>query len=156
MLQRIQSLYLTAATILLVLLFSMPIAEVSVPGNQFCLIRMAGVFRIVPGGTEQAGILWWPLLILLVVIIILLLAAVLLYRKRMVQIRLCTLVILLLAGMIGLAVYYILIAFKDIGASAHSFRISVVFPLIAMILTYLAFRAIRKDEELVRSVDRIR
>jgi hypothetical protein len=32
----------------------------------------------------------------------------------------------------------------------------VVFPVLAIILTYLAFRGIRKDEFLIRSIDRIR
>jgi hypothetical protein len=37
-----------------------------------------------------------------------------------------------------------------------SFNIAVVFPLIAIILDYLAIRNIGKDEALVRSIDRIR
>ena len=38
----------------------------------------------------------------------------------------------------------------------QGFRIAIIFPLVALILDYLALRAIFKDETLVRSLDRIR
>lgn len=156
MLQRIQSLYLVAAMTSVLLLFFMPAAEVPGLGNQLYLLRMSGIFRVVPGGSELMNYYWWPLLILLVIITVLFPAAILFYRKRMVQMRLCILVILLLAGLTGFMFYYISVAFRSIGAVEYSYKLTIVLPLIAIILTYLAFRAIRKDEELIRSIDRIR
>jgi len=41
------------------------------------------------------------------------------------------------------------------GATA-SFKIAVAFPLVAIILDYLAIRSIGKDEALIRSLNRIR
>ena len=37
-----------------------------------------------------------------------------------------------------------------------SYEITAIFPFVAAILTYLAIRAIGKDEALIRSMDRIR
>jgi hypothetical protein len=37
-----------------------------------------------------------------------------------------------------------------------SFKISILFPIVAIILDYLAIRGIGKDEALIRSIDRIR
>lgn len=58
-------------------------------------------------------------------------------------------------GYIGLNYYYIK-SFANQLNSVISYQIIVVFPLISAILTYLAIRAIGKDEALIRSLDRIR
>jgi len=53
-------------------------------------------------------------------------------------------------------IYYIIGAFRALHAAEHSYKLIIILPFIALILTGLAFRAIRRDEELIRSVDRIR
>lgn len=78
-----------------------------------------------------------------------------LYKNRSLQIKMSYLLLLLL--ILVYALYFIFnwkpqpIAefFRQIG---YSF----VFPLIAIVLVYLAIRGIRKDEKLIRSLDRLR
>lgn len=67
--------------------------------------------------------------------------------------RLVAFTIILLLGLFGLFFYFTYAAFED---ARVAFKIPVAFPLIAVILDYLAIRAIGKDEALVRSLDRIR
>ena len=38
----------------------------------------------------------------------------------------------------------------------HAFDISIIFPVVSIVFTFLAYRGIRKDELLVRSYERLR
>jgi len=60
---------------------------------------------------------------------------------------------LLLFGLFCLFFYFTYFSFS--GAKI-SFEIGIVLPLVAIVLDYLAIRAIDKDEALIRSIDRIR
>ena len=52
--------------------------------------------------------------------------------------------------------YYIIHVYKLVDADSMTTKILLLFPLIAIVLTWLAIRGIVKDEALVRSVDKIR
>jgi hypothetical protein len=83
------------------------------------------------------------------------------YKKRLLQIRLCAVeIVLLLGSLIFMGIYYYLSnrISSELGLQVHitSIRIAVIFPIVSLILTYMASRAIFKDEMLVRSLDRIR
>jgi hypothetical protein len=78
------------------------------------------------------------------------------YKNRKLQIRICVYAIILEFGQIGLMYYFWVVLFHKLGEAEYLFRIPVLFPVLAIILTYLAFRGIRKDEILIRSIDRIR
>jgi len=156
MLQRVQSLYLAIALIMVLLLAFMPVMEVMDSANQLLVMRMSGLYRIQTGGPESPVKIWWSLPILEGAILFICLAAIFLYRKRKVQMRLCILAILLLACLTGLIFYFILVVFRNVSMVEHSFKLTLVFPVMAIILNGLSFRAIRKDEELIKSIDRVR
>ncbi|MGM0408670.1 MAG: DUF4293 family protein, partial [Bacteroidota bacterium] len=61
----------------------------------------------------------------------------------------------LMIGYLGLNYYYIQSFVSQLNGIV-SYKITVIFPFVAAILTYLAIRAIGKDEALIRSMDRIR
>jgi protein-S-isoprenylcysteine O-methyltransferase Ste14 len=71
----------------------------------------------------------------------------------MAQIRILVFTFVLLLGLFGLFFFFSYTGFT--GAKA-AFKIPVVFPIVAIILDYLAIRAIGKDEALIRSLNRIR
>jgi uncharacterized membrane protein YhdT len=79
------------------------------------------------------------------------------YKKRMLQVKLSGLNYLLLSGV--LVAYYLTIK-EDNGLLTDpgrgQFLIGFYVPVIAILLNFLVIRFIRKDEALVRSVDRIR
>ncbi|MFW6370734.1 MAG: DUF4293 family protein, partial [Bacteroidota bacterium] len=72
------------------------------------------------------------------------------------QMRVVIYAMLLLVGSLGLTYYYLTQTMKQLDAPNYSFELAVTFPLVAIILLYLAFRGIRRDELLVRSINRIR
>jgi hypothetical protein len=83
------------------------------------------------------------------------LSTILQYKKRKLQIKYgCVMLILLLLS-------YVIVFFNHLypftgTIDFSSFRISVLLPLIAIVFDILAILAIRKDEKLVRSADRLR
>lgn len=82
-----------------------------------------------------------------------------LYKRRWLQIRLCIVEIVLLVGAQIYVVYYLYRSMHSIASlEVHKLVCSAVdiFPLISGVLIYLAFRAVIKDETLVKSLNRIR
>ena len=76
-----------------------------------------------------------------------------LYKKRILQIRILVFSIVLLLGLFGLFFYF---SYAGFDGAKIAFKVPVAFPLVAVILDYLAIRAIGKDEALIRSLNRIR
>ena len=78
-----------------------------------------------------------------------------LYKNRRIQIRLCY------GMLVSLVLIYLLyfIFNKQNFSFSELFghvRYTFVFPFISIILVYLAIRGIKKDEKLIRSLDRLR
>ena len=79
------------------------------------------------------------------------------FKKRTVQIKIGALNAFLMMAYIALATYFIYQGESKIGIDTRGiFKPGYFLPLGAMILNSLANRFIKKDEDLVRSVDRIR
>ncbi|MBQ6572383.1 MAG: DUF4293 domain-containing protein, partial [Alistipes sp.] len=82
-----------------------------------------------------------------------------LFKNRQLQIRLCAVELVLLIGSIIFAGLYYYLSnrmFAELEFHTQGFRIAMIFPLVSIILDYLAMRAIFHDEMLVKSLDRIR
>ncbi len=149
--QRIQTLYLLAITALMAIFLSSTLATF---GNSDGLFSLS-VF----GVKAHDGTIVFSTLYL---IIMTLLAAVLpfvnifLFKKRMLQIRLCFVEIILLFGTLLIAGLYFYLSHRSLAPSAPSIRIVVALPLVSIFFAYKAFKATLKDELLIKSLDRIR
>ncbi len=155
MIQRIQSLFLLIATLLTGSLFFLTMAEMA-SADSFYELTWRGIFEIEAGEAPQLIIPGWALSILTVLTTGLSLITIFLFKKRMIQIRLCALNLGLLLGLSGMIYYMGKSGAKELGANDLSFNFPLVLPLVAMVFVFLAMRAIGKDEALVRSMDRIR
>ncbi|MDR1679181.1 MAG: DUF4293 domain-containing protein [Prevotellaceae bacterium] len=84
--------------------------------------------------------------------------AVFLYKKRTVQMKLALLNIVFMIGFYVLVGVVILLINNSGNKLDWTYQLNfgIVFPAVGIILSWLAFRAIRKDENLVRSLDRLR
>lgn len=156
MIQRIQTLYLIIVFAMMATLLCVPIAQFIGGTEEFSLttfgIRSLANPDLFAVPTTYMGILAvFAMLIPLITIF--------LYRKRWLQIRLCIIEMVLLAGLQVFIIYYLV---KSVGSirtfSIHSMSYSFVdiFPIAGIVFMYLAFRGIARDETLVRSLDRIR
>jgi len=155
MLQRIQTVYLIAATVLMSLMLFLPLAEIAAEGTGIYKVLSKGWY-ITAGETTELAMATWPVFILALVLVLLPLINIFLYRKRKLQLRISIYSIILAFGLIVLIYYYFVIGFRQLDEPAYALRFPLVVPVIFIILIYLAFRGIRKDEILIRSLDRIR
>ncbi len=152
MLQRSQTLYLLGVFILSVFMLTGPLALVTFEGGEL-ILKHSGVFDMEGVKMEVAT---WPLTLMFILVTALAFLNIFFYKHRIRQLRICVFLMLLSAGIVGLIFYYTyFISLKFDGLQTiHRWRI--VIPSIAIILLYLAFRRIRRDELMVKAFDRIR
>lgn len=154
MIQRIQSLFLLLSLILSILLVFIPFAQVYHPDAGIFSIKSTGMFQIVQDKELlQAKI--YPLLIIVAVTLVFQTFTLFLYRKRVLQIRLCNLSSLFHFGVLILGIYYIYQAANNNGSTIE-YGLSLIFPLICIVSNFIASRYILKDEKLIKSLDRLR
>ncbi|MEY1638046.1 DUF4293 domain-containing protein [Tenuifilum osseticum] len=155
MIQRIQSLFLLASVILLSILMYNPFASFIVE-PQMAKYTL-GVFglSVVDGSTVEKVQSIWFLLGFIIAVLLISFVTIFLYHRRLLQIRLCVLTIVMLVGLQGV-MYYVVYAYGENLNSKPSYNLVFIFPLIAAILNFLALRAIARDEALIRSLDRLR
>lgn len=152
MLQRIQTVYLLIIAVLAALLLFMPLAVLQT-GNDFYTFDIYGVKPI---ASSEIVYSTWGLFVLTALISLLALITIFLYKKRMLQIRLCIFNAILMLGFYGFFVYLIIVMKQQLDDVSISVRIALSFPVICLILDYLAIRNIGADETLVRSLERLR
>ncbi len=158
MIQRIQSIYLLVITALTATASCLPLAWMADYNDRLELCAFA--LRDSSGATVQSTVY---LGILLVLASLLPLVTIFLYKRRMLQIRLCAVEMVLLLGaslMEGIYYYLSRRAFFGLehpeGYVQSGIQPVIFLPLVGLIFAYLAIRAIFRDELLVRGVDRIR
>lgn len=149
MIQRIQSVYLLMVTILGILSMSFPVGHFYTDST---VCEMGTLAVVYPSGVLDYAP--WPLFLLLQIAVVLSLVTIFLYKKRMIQIRITKFGLFVLVGYYILLSSYVWGTFSSLGKFVPSWMIC--FPFIAIVLDYLAVRAIRKDERLVKSYDRLR
>lgn len=123
-------------------------------GDQFYSFDATGVSTI--AAEPELVYPTWGLFALTAVISILSLITIFLFKKRMLQIRLCIFNGILMLGFYALFGFFVWILKDQLAGAALSVKIALSFPIIALILDYLAIRNIGADEALVRSLDRLR
>ena len=153
MIQRIQTVYLLIVAALNLLVVFMPLATVQFDGI-FYSFDASGMSTM--ASPEALVYPTWALMALSALISLLALVTIFLFRRRMLQIRLCTFNTLLIVGFYGLFAFYLWRLAGSMDAFTFNFRIALAFPLISLILNWLAIRALGADEMLVRSLDRLR
>ena len=133
MIQRIQSVYLLLVTILLVVAICMPVGQfIGADGVTAHVFKPLGV-ALADGGFQST----WGLFGILLLSALVAFCTIFLFRNRMLQIRM-----FILKG--------------DLDATAFQLGWALCLPVVAIILNYLAFRAIYKDEVMVKAADRLR
>ncbi len=148
MIQRIQSLYLLLIAALIGVMFCHPLMWFATEGNQLYLHALELTLNGVKVGDTP---LYFPILLALAALLPL--VTILLFKRRMLQIRLCAAEAVLLVGVLAMEamLYWGPQALDTGGLQPASFA-----PVAGLLLVWLAARAIFKDELLVRSLDRIR
>ncbi len=151
MIQRIQTLFLLGVAVLSGLMLTGDLVMMDSGSGTLFSISFMGLAE--EGGTILQRL--WPLTFLLALVPVLALVALFLYRKRSLQMRVTMIVLLLSLGTFLLGAFYVLMFDRKIDITVL-WKVRALFPLVSAILAWLAYRAILKDEMLVKSYDRLR
>jgi len=154
MIQRVQTLYLVLAIIALTLLFFFPLAELGINSDNFYTFRFNGLFEQTAKG-EIMTISTSALVIIIVINILISILAIFAFKNRQLQIRMCVFNIVFLLCSMGIIYFYIAFPFAKF-KTILDFKVFALMPLVAAILSFMAIRAIQKDEDLIKSIERIR
>lgn len=136
MIQRIQTVYLFLASLAAIAFLFIPFGTIDFEGKTMLLKgNMNPVFDIIVG-----------------VIITVSIIAIFLYKNRKTQALVVLLNMLIAIGFIGCEVY---------GAYTHQkdnfhFSIGFILPVFVLIFIFLAYKGIKNDDKLVKSMDRLR
>ncbi len=156
MLQRIQSVFLTLVFVFAVLFVFLPLGKFDLEGLKI-LLKATGIDASanIP---EEFGQAWYGYVLLILVfgIMVLTVFSIFQFKRRMYQIQLGKLNILLHVGLVVTAFFFVDQWRDHLPNLPFSYGAGIVLPLVSMILILMANRAIKRDEELVRSADRIR
>ena len=152
MIQRIQTIYLVLAALLLGLTFAFPFATYS-------LMQGEVIFNAY-GVSDNAGEIntFFPYYIVIALSMGLALFSILQYKKRKLQITVGRFLYLLLGVTIAFVFidFYSLKGQLEVDSAAVSYGVSMFLPVAALPILFMANRNIRKDEDLIKSLDRLR
>jgi hypothetical protein len=158
MIQRIQTLYLSLAFIAIALLFAFPLAQFfSETGAYVFSIR--GLKNMVPGEPNVFNpMVFLPLIVVAIGIALLSLYTIFQFKKRSFQIKLTSIgVLAAIALIMGIFFLYIPMIEKKINiVPDYRKAFGIYLPLVALVFQVMANRAIKRDDKLVRSSDRLR
>ncbi|MEO5905291.1 MAG: DUF4293 domain-containing protein [Saprospiraceae bacterium] len=145
MIQRIQSIFLIMTGIVFGLLFTLPLATSSKPSVQFL---SDSVFDI----TDHPALIGLTILGILVALV-----SVFMFRKRQAQLKLGYLLIIvaILLPVISFVLFTNASAEVDQSVQVYD-QAGMYLPLASIVFAALANYFIRKDEKLVKSMDRLR
>lgn len=158
MIQRIQTLYLSLAFIAIALLFAFPMAQFFGENGAY-IFSVTGLKNMVPGDPEAfSSTIFLPLIIVTIGIGLLILYAIFQYKNRLYQIKLTNVGVLAAIVLImGIFFLYIPVIEKKINIIPdYSKAFGIYLPLVALVFLVMANRAVKRDEKLVRSADRLR
>jgi hypothetical protein len=158
MIQRKQTVFLALAAMLAGLMYVFPLVEYDrVDHQRFCL-KLWGLFHV--DGTSVPDVTFnFPLHLIVGILGALLVVCIFLFKNRQRQIRLVRM------GQVFALMAQAAVLFTHTSVRAYlaqqsnlgdAFLPGFFFPMGILVLCYLAQRGIRKDEELIKSMDRLR
>ncbi|RQO78771.1 hypothetical protein DBR40_05795 [Pedobacter sp. KBW01] len=155
MIQRIQSIWLFLAFLVLALMTFLPLATKEIDGSE-SVVYMFGLktqFQS-ESGSEYKLALSLPLIVTYIAIAIICFVNIFNFRKRNLQKRLAIISIVLIGGFAFWCSTYI----NELpgGIEGATFGIGAYLPAIAILFIVLAIFGINKDERLIRSAERLR
>ena len=152
--QRIQTLYLAIVVILSIVQIFIPVAGIT--DLDTTVVYAYKGCHLVDAVTGSVALNAYFLPLLPIIIAIIAFVTILIYRKRILQMRLCVINMILAIGYYGYLYYHLFVARENFTNAAIYWSMPSSFQLINFILLILAFRNIAKDEALVRAADRMR
>jgi hypothetical protein len=152
MIQRIQTVWLFLATLVILLLLLIPVVTKQVNGTDYWVVATGLYQKNAQGVSKMESFL--PLLITTIATALISLVNIFNYTNRTLQKRVGLINIVFI---VGLSFWLFQAAEKITGGIENAaYNLGAVFPILAIIFVGLALRGINHDEKLIRSADRLR
>jgi hypothetical protein len=148
MIQRIQSIYLLSAIAFILICFFTTLGQI----NEATI----GLYRLIDGHGQTLDAPSYFVYIPLTLVIGLNAWALIAYKNRLRQMSIVRFTFILLALVFSLSTLTIMSAKDVVGSETFVPGMAFLSPFFAFVCNFLALKAIRKDDDLVRSVNRIR
>ncbi len=155
MIQRIQSLYLSVIAILSLVFLRGDFLNFTEKTGAVLHVTFSEVIRENAGSGQQMLEKLLPLSVLIILIILISLFTLFLFKNRKIQIRF-SLFLLILAAVFVIALIHISLSITSKFDAAIIPGFKMIFPVLILIFSVLAYLGIKKDDKLVKSYDRIR
>jgi hypothetical protein len=155
MIQRIQTLFLLALIGLQLVFVCTPLAHFVLTNSDAIdfysngFLKMQDGVRVVLSSTLVLNLICW-------IIVLIAFITIFLFKTRVLQMRVCIIGMLLNLSLIATLLIDYLKYTSSNNIQTSTLVISIVIPLVNLILFVLAYRNIKKDEQLVKGFDRLR
>ena len=156
MIQRIQSIFMAAASLSALMLLIFPISWYYGSSNTIAFYVFGFVEHLPDAPALKSWMYFVPLIVLTVVLIVLPLVAVFNYKRLQQQYRLMRVNMFVSILLVAALLLYYTTNAATLTSTESSYATGVFIPLIILVFSFLAMRGIKKDVKLLRSVDRLR
>lgn len=152
MIQRIQSIYLLVAAILMAVTVFSPLAFLTDNANGYFIYRCLGFYENGVGLNYHT----WGVITLVSLTAVLTFVSIFLYKNRKLQIKLSYISIVGILASYGTIYTYLQTGSAATSSVLVNVKYGIIMPVIALIFIILAIIKIKADEKLVQSLNRIR
>ena len=156
MIQRIQSIFMAAASLSALMLLIFPISWYYGSSNTIAFYVFGFVEHLPDAPALKSWMFFLPLIVLTVVLIVLPLVAVFNYKRLQQQYRLMRVNMFVSILLVAALLLYYTTNAATLTSTEPSYATGVFIPLIILVFSFLAMWGIKKDVKLLRSVDRLR
>jgi hypothetical protein len=155
MIQRIQSVYLLLVAVISSLFFSGSIVNFINESGSVFKITFNSIIKCTVGQELEILERLLPLMVLIILIPIISLITIFIFKNRKIQLKLAVFLMILCTLLVIAVIHGSIIIISKFDASLTP-GFKMILPLIMLILSVLAYRGIKKDDQLVKSYDRLR
>ncbi|MFN4122865.1 MAG: DUF4293 domain-containing protein [Flavobacteriales bacterium] len=157
MIQRIQTIFMLVAVMFVVPLLYLPFATISGQDDILYVMKIWGVYAKT-GDVSSHMLNLLPVMLAFVLSFLIPLVNIFLYKRRKMQIRYNGFAILTNTILIAVMFYFIEKTNDSLAIEGThpDYGFALFLPAVSIVMLFLANRNIKKDEALIRSVDRIR
>jgi glucan phosphoethanolaminetransferase (alkaline phosphatase superfamily) len=154
MIQRIQSIYLSLIVLLSILFLSGSFLSFAGKTGEVIKVTFNGIFRM--AGTNHDLIeKLLPLSILIILIPVMSLITIVMFKNRKIQLRLSFILIVLISIFVIATIHVSMSVIAKFDTTIIP-GIKMFLPILILLFSILAHRGIKKDDQLVKSYDRLR
>ena len=155
MIQRKQSVYLSLTTLLSFLFLTGSNLSFVDKSGYMIKVTFNGTFRNTGGQGFEFFERFWPFSVVIIIIPVISLITIFLFNDRKTQLRFALSGIILAAGFVLFSLYYTYIICLNYGTQIVP-GYKMLIQILLLIFNYLAYRGIKKDDDIVKSYDRLR